>query len=67
MKPTYTHLLTLLLFIFFHHSTDAQQLIHITAQPGDGIHRILQQHDLDTKEYYQKFIELNKTKFNIFL
>jgi len=40
----------------------AQNPKKITAQPGDGIHRILARHHMDTEEYYHEFIRLNAKK-----
>lgn len=40
----------------------AQEIVKVKAQTGDGIHRILQRHKIDTKEYYNEFILLNKDK-----
>jgi N-acetylmuramoyl-L-alanine amidase len=55
--------LLVLLFIFtFNTKLQAQQNSIITAKSGDGIHRILQKHQMDTDEYYQEFIRLNKNK-----
>ena len=62
MKLTNRLLLLLLLIHFFSISLKAQEAIMVKAQSGDGIHRILQNQQMDTKEYYLEFINLNRTK-----
>lgn len=52
-------LLTFFLSLF---STISAQEVKIKALPGDGIHRVLQRHKINTKEYYNEFIRLNKDK-----
>lgn len=44
-----------------HSQNNKDSLKTITAQKGEGIYKILRDNNLD-KSYYQKFIELNKTK-----
>lgn len=55
--------LTLFFFLLFQITPLlAQNPKKITAQPGDGIHRILARYHMDTEEYYREFIRLNAKK-----
>lgn len=62
IKQNYFRILLLLLFIVFGIQLKAQKAMQVKAKSGDGIHRILQRHKMDTDEYYQEFIQLNKNK-----
>lgn len=52
----------LISLLLFAQSVFAQQEVKIKAKSGDGIHRILKRYQMDTKEYYNEFIDLNKAK-----
>ena len=52
----------ILLVLTLNSQLQAQQLIEFTAKSGDGIHLILQKHNINTNEYYKAFIQLNKGK-----
>lgn len=62
MKVFYSIFLFSTLFLLSTNHIKAQELVYIKAQSGDGIHRLLQKQDMDSEEYFQEFIELNKTK-----
>lgn len=62
MKVFYSIFLFTTLFLLSANYIQAQELVYITAQSGDGIHRLLQKQDMDTEEYFQEFIDLNKDK-----
>lgn len=60
MKLTKSRILLSIFLLLLTSSLLAQE--KVKAKSGDGIHRILQRHQMDTYEYYQEFIQLNKTK-----
>ncbi|MDA3906593.1 MAG: N-acetylmuramoyl-L-alanine amidase [Bacteroidales bacterium] len=62
MKLTGSQILLSFSLFLFTSALIAQQPIKVKAKSGDGIHRILKQHQMDTEEYYHEFIRLNKTK-----
>ena len=62
MKLSGNHLILFLILLFITSTLQAQEIVKIKAQPGDGIHRVLRRHKMDTKEYYNEFLLLNKNK-----
>ncbi|MBN2237496.1 MAG: N-acetylmuramoyl-L-alanine amidase [Bacteroidales bacterium] len=59
LKSKLFFLFTLLIFFS---NVFAQEPVKVKAKAGDGIHKLLQQNELDPEDYYQEFIELNKSK-----
>jgi len=62
MKVFYSIFLFLTLLLLSTNHIQAQPLVHIKAQAGDGIHRLLQKHEMDSEDYFHEFVELNKDK-----
>lgn len=62
IKQSISILLALLFIFALNTRLSAQQPNTVTAKKGDGIHRILQKYQMDTDDYYQEFIKLNKSK-----
>lgn len=55
-------LITILLIITTFHITHSQEYVNITAKDGEGIYSVLKKHGLSPAEYFDQFIELNKSK-----
>lgn len=53
--------MALFFLLLFNHSF-SQEYSKIKAKSGDGIYSILKQHNLAPKEYFDRFVELNKDK-----
>lgn len=51
-----------LFFLLLFNNTFSQEYIKIKAKSGDGIYSILKQNNLAPKEYFDRFVELNKDK-----
>ena len=62
LKQKILNPIIVIFLILLFSSTSAQEYKKIKAQKGDGIYSLLKRNGLNSTEYFEQFIELNKTK-----